>query len=110
MDSSTYKQARSKQSADVFAFSQVFDQSSTQEEVYKGSTKELVERVVSQQQDALLFAYGVTNAGKTFTVEGVEENKGIIPRALDDLLKSALPVHVGFLQVYNEEVNDLQGM
>lgn len=33
----------------------------------------------------LLFAYGVTNAGKTFTIMGNEENPGILPRALGEI-------------------------
>ena len=33
-------------------------------------------------RNALLFAYGMTNAGKTYTVLGEEGSPGLIPQAL----------------------------
>lgn len=33
----------------------------------------------------LLFAYGVTNAGKTYTILGTEAAPGVLPRALSDI-------------------------
>jgi hypothetical protein len=38
--------------------------------------------------NALIFAYGVTNSGKTFTVMGKEDNAGLLPRALNIIFNS----------------------
>ena len=36
----------------------------------------------------LLFAYGVTNSGKTYTMTGSGQDQGILPRCLDVLFNS----------------------
>lgn len=40
--------------------------------------------------NALIFAYGVTNSGKTYSVMGKEdhENAGLLPRSLNIMLNS----------------------
>lgn len=37
---------------------------------------------------ALLFAYGVTNSGKTHTMTGTPHEQGILPRCLDVIFNS----------------------
>jgi len=37
---------------------------------------------------ALLFAYGVTNSGKTYTMTGSSQDQGILPRCLDVIFNS----------------------
>jgi hypothetical protein len=65
--------------------------------------------------DALLFAYGATSAGKTFTVQGSPDEPGLIPRMLRILLSTPVPkgTERGFLgscvEVYNERLIDLFG-
>lgn len=36
----------------------------------------------------LLFAYGITNSGKTYTVNGEPEQAGLLPRSLDVIFNS----------------------
>jgi len=36
----------------------------------------------------LLFAYGVTNSGKTYTMTGSSQDQGILPRCLDVIFNS----------------------
>ena len=99
-----------------YTFTKIYNKKSQQDEVFKDTTLPLVTSFVKDRKDGLLFAYGVTNAGKTYTVEGTEENPGIIPRTLEkvfSLLKETDPentkhVEVSYLQVYNEQVHDLQ--
>ncbi|XP_037127972.1 kinesin-like protein KIF20B isoform X3 [Syngnathus acus] len=74
-------------SAQRFHFSQVYGPDTTQEELFQGSVKDLV-RDVLQGDDVLLFSYGVTNAGKTFTFLGPDGDAGILPRSLDALFGS----------------------
>ncbi len=40
----------------------------------------------------LLFAYGITNSGKTYTVNGEPEQAGILPRSLDVIFNSMTDV------------------
>ena len=43
-----------------------------------------------QGENGLLFAYGVTNSGKTYSVQGGSGrgSEGVLPRALDVVFKS----------------------
>ncbi|XP_015711106.1 kinesin-like protein KIF20A isoform X2 [Coturnix japonica] len=65
-----------------FTFSQVFGPETTQSEFFEGSTKEIVRAYVNGV-NGLVFTYGVTNAGKTYTIQGTTKDFGILPRSLD---------------------------
>ncbi|NXE92280.1 KI20A protein, partial [Menura novaehollandiae] len=65
-----------------FTFSQVFGPETTQSEFFEGSMKEIVRAYVNGV-NGLVFTYGVTNAGKTFTIQGTSKDLGILPRSLD---------------------------
>ncbi|KAM6412336.1 kinesin-like protein KIF20A [Pluvialis apricaria] len=65
-----------------FTFSQVFGPETTQREFFEGSMKEIVRAYVNGV-NGLVFTYGVTNAGKTFTIQGTSKDFGILPRSLD---------------------------
>ncbi|POI28343.1 hypothetical protein CIB84_007907, partial [Bambusicola thoracicus] len=65
-----------------FTFSQVFGPETTQSEFFEGSTKEIVRAYVNGV-NGLVFTYGVTNAGKTYTIQGTSKDFGILPRSLD---------------------------
>ena len=63
-----------------------------------------------------IFAYGQTGTGKTHTMEGdisSEENSGIVPRSVKAILEqleasgSEFTIRVSFLELYNEELQDL---
>jgi hypothetical protein len=40
----------------------------------------------------VLFAYGITNSGKTYTVNGEPEHAGVLPRSLDVIFNSIVDV------------------
>ncbi|NXL17732.1 KI20A protein, partial [Setophaga kirtlandii] len=65
-----------------FTFSQVFGPETTQSEFFEGSMKDII-RAYINGVNGLVFAYGVTNAGKTFTIQGTPKDLGILPRSLD---------------------------
>ena len=66
-----------------FSFSRVFAPSCGQAEVYQHSTQPLVDEAFQKGQNALIFAYGQTNSGKTYTMLGRDgEEQGIIPRVI----------------------------
>ncbi|XP_063194536.1 kinesin-like protein KIF20B [Chroicocephalus ridibundus] len=70
-----------------FTFSQVFGPETTQEEFFEGTMKEPVQDFLDGY-NRLIFTYGVTNAGKTYTFQGTEDDVGILPRTMDMLFKS----------------------
>ncbi|RYR06107.1 hypothetical protein Ahy_B06g085905 isoform B [Arachis hypogaea] len=60
------------------------------------------------------FAYGQTSSGKTFTMNGSENDPGIIPRAVKDIFAKIetmsdreFLIRVSYMEIYNEEINDL---
>ncbi|KAI7890584.1 P-loop containing nucleoside triphosphate hydrolase protein [Mucor mucedo] len=96
----------------VYCFDQIFDQHSTQEEVYDKIGSPVLKEVF-KGYSCTIFAYGQTGTGKTFTMEGTEKQEGIIPRVIKELfleLKKKDPachVTVSMLELYNEEIRDL---
>ncbi|NXV18560.1 KI20B protein, partial [Cepphus grylle] len=70
-----------------FTFSQVFGPETTQEEFFEGTMKQPVQDFLDGF-NRLIFTYGVTNAGKTYTFQGTEDDVGILPRTMDMLFKS----------------------
>ncbi|CDW82915.1 kinesin-like calmodulin-binding protein zwichel [Stylonychia lemnae] len=66
-----------------FDFDSCFDKFSSQDQVFED-----VKMLLQSAMDGFnvcIFAYGQTGSGKTFTMQGSEENPGIIPRALTQL-------------------------
>lgn len=68
-------------------FKYVFDAKATQKEVFDHVALPLVENLI-HGKNGLLFTYGVTGSGKTFTMTGEPQNGGIMPRSLDVLFNS----------------------
>ncbi|XP_067225354.1 kinesin-like protein KIF20B isoform X1 [Chanodichthys erythropterus] len=75
------------QLAQRFQFSQVYGPKTTQRQIFDGTTKSLVKEVL-EGGNSLIFTYGVTNAGKTFTFLGPESDGGILPRSLNVIFNS----------------------
>ncbi|XP_061731851.1 kinesin-like protein KIF20A isoform X2 [Nerophis ophidion] len=69
------------QTAQKFTFTQVFGPDASQRRVFEGSVHGLVQDVL-QGENCLVFTYGVTNAGKTFTFLGPDHDSGLLPRSL----------------------------
>ncbi|KAJ7071420.1 kinesin-like protein [Mycena amicta] len=78
----------------IYTFSQVFLPATPQSDFFTKTTLPLV-RDVLQGQNGLLFAYGVTNSGKTYTVQGGKSqgSAGILPRTLDVIFNSIEGLH-----------------
>lgn len=70
-----------------YTFKHVFDKDSSQHEVYATVAQPLVENLI-KGKNGLLFTYGVTSSGKTYTMTGNQENRGIMPRCLEVLFKT----------------------
>lgn len=73
----------------IYKFSHVFMPETQQAEFFTKTTLPLV-RDLLEGQNGLLFAYGVTNSGKTYTIQGGHDpdSAGILPRTLDVVFNS----------------------
>ncbi|KIK70421.1 hypothetical protein GYMLUDRAFT_32426 [Collybiopsis luxurians FD-317 M1] len=78
----------------TYTFSHIFAPNTTQADFFTKTTLPLV-RDVLEGQNALLFTYGVTNSGKTYTVQGGSNqgSAGILPRSLDVIFNSIEGLH-----------------
>ena len=67
-----------------FTFDGVFDGTTTQSEVFRTAMMPQVHGLFNGA-DTLTFAYGITNAGKTYTIQGKEsaDEMGVLPRAFN---------------------------
>uniref|UniRef100_A0A4W4E6Z6 Kinesin motor domain-containing protein n=1 Tax=Electrophorus electricus TaxID=8005 RepID=A0A4W4E6Z6_ELEEL len=112
----------------AFTFDYVFDMDSQQDSLYCNCTEKLIESCF-EGYNATIFAYGQTGSGKTYTmgtgfdVSIMDEELGIIPRAVAHLFRGIeerrrtaaeqgrpapeFKVNAQFLELYNEEVLDL---
>lgn len=99
-----------------YTFEGVFGPESTQQEVYDAAVRPLITDV-SNGLNCAVFAYGQTGAGKTHTMEGAvghSEERGMIPRAMEDLWSTMgskgidrFNVTVSMVEIYNENLEDL---
>uniref|UniRef100_A0A9L0SSS0 Kinesin-like protein n=1 Tax=Equus caballus TaxID=9796 RepID=A0A9L0SSS0_HORSE len=64
-----------------FTFSQIFGPEVGQASFFNLTVKEMVKDVL-KGQNWLIYAYGVTNSGKTHTIQGTIKDGGILPRSL----------------------------
>lgn len=67
-----------------FTFTHVFPPETSQRQFFDSTVHSLVSDFVSGQ-NCLIFTYGVTNSGKTYTIQGDHQpaNAGILPRSLE---------------------------
>lgn len=102
-----------------YKFNACYDHSSTQEDVYSGSAKEIIQSSL-KGYSGTIFAYGPTNSGKTYTMRGGgvgfggqkgNFSKGLMERAVEELLNELSStggeLWASYLQIYCEIVSDL---
>jgi kinesin family protein C1 len=99
-----------------YTFDQIFNSDSTQVDVYR-EVNDLIQSVLDGYR-VCIFSYGQTGSGKTHTMTGdrTGANRGIIPRAFEELLEQSsllqsngwdITIQVSIVELYNEEFRDL---
>ncbi|XP_055076934.1 kinesin-like protein KIF23 isoform X2 [Periophthalmus magnuspinnatus] len=73
-----------------YSFKKVFGVNTSQVELFEDVAKPLVDDLI-HSKNGLLFTYGVTGSGKTFTMTGSPGEGGLLPRSLDMLFNSISP-------------------
>nr|XP_019536799.2 kinesin-like protein KIF18A isoform X1 [Aedes albopictus] len=95
-------------------YDDVFDAEANNEAIFETCTKPLVQSVMDGY-NCSVFVYGATGAGKTFTMLGSEECRGItfltmkeLFRQIDSLSNARkFDIGISYLEVYNELVMNL---
>ena len=116
------------QSGKRFLMDRIFEQQSTQEQVFEQIGRQQVDKALSGFHGSI-FAYGQTGTGKTYTMLGPNggrgdstdpehlKNIGLIPRVLNylfqrvssesDATNTVNKVTVSYLEIYKENIRDL---
>ena len=106
----------SKQFKYKYNFTEIFSTSVKNEEIYEKVCKQSIKELFSMHKNALIFVYGITNSGKTYTVIGNMDTKGILQHSLkylfDEFSKlkennNCWKLTCTYIEIYNEEVFDL---
>ncbi|KAL3371797.1 hypothetical protein AABB24_008367 [Solanum stoloniferum] len=96
-----------------YTFDHVFDQDCSNARVYDLLTKDVI-RAALEGFNGTAFAYGQTSSGKTFTMNGTQNDPGIIQRAVNEIFQKIemttnreFLIRVSYMEIYNEDINDL---
>ncbi|WWD18916.1 hypothetical protein CI109_103372 [Kwoniella shandongensis] len=75
----------------IYSFNRVFPPTTIQSSFFTTTTLPLVEKLL-MGENGLLFAYGVSNSGKSYTIQGGNTasapERGVLPRAIDVVFNS----------------------
>uniref|UniRef100_A0A3B3CIQ9 Kinesin-like protein n=1 Tax=Oryzias melastigma TaxID=30732 RepID=A0A3B3CIQ9_ORYME len=89
-----------------YSFKKVFGVSVSQVELFEHVARPLVDDLI-HGKNGLLFTYGVTGSGKTFTMTGSPGQGGLLPRSLDMIFNSIGPYQA---KRYVFKTDDKNGM
>ena len=103
-------------SASSYQFDRVFSQKDNNEDVYNELNENKLIDSAMNGFNATIFAYGQTASGKTHTMMGSKDEKGIIQNAIDEIFdfiqieeERQFQIQVSYMEIYNEIVTDLLG-
>ncbi|NWU10260.1 KI18A protein, partial [Cephalopterus ornatus] len=111
----THRDINKRQRKDLkFMFDAIFDEMSSQLDVFEHTTKTLIDGFLNGYNCTVL-AYGATGAGKTHTMLGSPEDPGVmyltmmtLYNCMDQIKEDKVcDVAVSYLEIYNEQIRDL---
>ncbi|XP_055887228.1 kinesin-like protein KIF20B [Biomphalaria glabrata] len=74
-------------SSHKFTFSKIFNEDTSQAQFFNETMLEMTKDFIAGQ-NSLVFTYGVTSSGKTYTIQGKPQDAGVLPRCLDVIFNS----------------------
>eukprot|EP01038_Epipyxis_sp_PR26KG_P004910 gene4910-6873_t len=101
----------------TFSFDRILPENSTNEDLY-GSVADIITSSLDGY-NSTIFAYGVTGAGKTYSMMGSKNDPGIIPRAISDLYSTVVKlsseennrkvfyIEMSYIELYNNHFVNL---
>lgn len=99
--------------ASPYVFDHLITPDQSNEDLYAELVAGTVDRAL-QGYHGMVFTYGQTSSGKTFTMTGTPRSPGVIPQAVFDMFEKiqlnrrrVFTVTVSYLEVYMEAVRDL---
>lgn len=130
---SSISQPSSAVSERIFEMTRVFGEDSTNEEIFKEVMRDDIQRSLFDGFNCTCFVYGMTGAGKTYTMFGdmvtyltMDANsssvKGLIMLSLRTIIEeskarkqqqetstgsSSIAIRMSYLEIYNESIRDL---
>ncbi|XP_036819797.1 kinesin-like protein KIF23 isoform X5 [Oncorhynchus mykiss] len=90
-----------------YSFKKVFGIQTSQIELFEDVAKPLVDDLI-HCKNGLLFTYGVTGSGKTFTMTGSPGEGGLLPRSLDMLFNSIGPLQAKRFVFRTDDKNGME--
>ena len=93
-----------------FTFDGTYGIDSDTSSIYEDIAYNLVEGVI-EGYNGTVFAYGQTGCGKSFTMQGIPDQRGLIPRSFEHIFESIsvtertkFLVRASYLEIYNEDI------
>jgi hypothetical protein len=94
-----------------YTFNRIFGPDSSQSEVFNHVVEPLMDRFLVGES-CVLFAYGMTNAGKTYTIQGCSQDPGSLPRLVQEVVAKTQAIEsadlqISILEIYQDDIFDL---
>ena len=105
--STEIKVTKEKQTS--FEFDQIFDENSSQSQVYEKVSYNLIDQI-KEGYNATILTYGASGTGKSYTIYGSGDEFGIIFRIIKDLfnnINNKFIIKISYIEIYNEIIKDL---
>lgn len=98
----------------IYEYEEVFGQSATNLQVFERTMRDPIRNVLAGY-NSTVFIYGMTGAGKTYTMfSGQKQQEGVVGLTLDRLFElmqaeqlCKFQVLLSFFEIYNENIKDL---
>lgn len=81
--------------------------------IFEENLRPLLINWFTSGENASIFTYGQTNTGKTFTMLGTKEKPGLLPLAVEEIMKlysnsgENMRLCCSYFEIYNEKIYDL---